>query len=1021
MSHLLAHLPVEILANITCRLTDLEVLLRLSACGSLLLAAKLRAGGVTTLDLTMKRLSKSHIELIQSFKLLFFTARAPFLPLRQLKTLIWGLSSDLLHLIVFHPQAICLAELNEEIDASGPYIPVRASICAPWIVASAFHRLQTLRLHGRFELGKLMNDAENTFRFFQGLPSTLIHLHLDGKPNIDVFRLVPPNLTTLSGLKACQPKDIHSLHSLTSLELDIADDPASAYTDLLCVHPDFKRDDSSITNWDIATASSTLIWPLHLAHLDIFTPTIPLQPFPETLTSLSWRCDPGWQHYSELLRSIPSSASRLELCFRRESMTQDAGTMPPPLSKVKYFKFILAGGSYDLSWEHRMYSDFLRFLPNVEHLLILDTEAQSGMDDSHLELLNGASLITLRAAFRDSCFAMHEGQSLIARALPRLKKLIMNRTMEDLILFSFAALPPTVTHLIVGTPTPIATLHLLPPSVTQFEASALNGNHSAENFNDLLLTPSPSPTSAIASTALTPSQESLNISTIASQVHSFSQTARRKLTRRYSESGQVSIHLSESSDGNVAVEYYGIQFALFPTSLTSLTLDVISAHPTQLRDLTARTLPNLTYLDLGSFLAPSNVGEFQALRTLRIPQFKKNLPVACPPHLTELVVARPSRFPDNFPLPPSTMTRIHAVSCNIALSILEPLTQLVSFAGCYRPENNLPLAERLDPFLNSLPTTLTELVIADLVTFHQYPLSSIAARFPALRRLGLHRITVSEAKLAELHDCFPLATFTVNLSRTLNDPALIASRAGFRHGEVQLSADLMLDAWLARACTKAFPRWTAMEEQETIRANLSPRMIAEFGPYLSRDTTELINLRFSPTIEREYWRPEDLSLETCRLPSWITVIDITAIIQDLPRSPLTLLPDTLLDLCYPHLKLSATTLLPRSLTTLRCLEFSPDDLSKTDWPPTLTDLTVTGLCLAEELFLQCLPKTLKKLSIRSITNASHFTLLPPSLTFFSGKVHPDFLQYAMDRKIVWLTSANLVNPVQRKFYLPNDA
>lgn len=1001
MPLLLPNLPIEVLANITSFLTDREVLVQLPSCGDSLFTHKLKAGGVLKLLVTMSRMSKSHIDLAHSFKLDSISIQYYTLHIDQIKSLLRGLSPDLRHIRSLHPASLRLTQSDEFIEISEPYIPVRASSFAPWIVKSTFPRLQTLRLECPGWGNGTLSDAECAFRFFRGLPPSLTDLYISGNAPIDIYQLLPPNLTAFGGCRDTRPTTKHSLDHLTSLNLTIGDHVATDDRyDALQLHPGAKSCESLASSWDVSS-SEPLSLPRGLTALDIYAQIAPESPFPATLTSLTWASG-SEQHYSSLLHLIPPSLSSLSLRLRRDTMTKSSGPMPRPMHHVKFFKFTLEGRSTISDWEDKLYSDLLRFVPNVEHLILFERENSCGLADHHLDLLNGASLVILRASISASCFAMHEGESLIAKALPRLQKLAMNPTFEALIDFPFGAIPPTVTDLTIYDTLSTKHLHMLPPSVTRLDASSLIPATEDENFRDLLFPPSSDLTPLHLSDDSIMALKTPNIGNSPLEALSFCKTTRRKFVRCVSAAGQLSTHLLESEDGDIKL-YGFIPLSALPSSLTSLSLGKpLRARSAHLTDLLPESFPHLTYLDLGEHEVPDTIGKFLSLRTLSIYRLNKLRMLECPPNLTELIFRDKSILPKGFTLP-SSLSRLSVIE--IEPSVLISLVNLVSFAG------------RSD-CLESLPTSITELKLTDFDRFDQPTLQNLFHRFTSLRILDLHNTLVSEQSMALLHDCLPLVRFKCRFALHLTDPALIASRAGLLPKEVRLSRDCDITAWSMHCRAKAFPRWIEADDQQSFKSmRLTLEAISSFVPFISEDTFEILNIDLHTILGRQTQLLMNPTLETCRLPSWIRKVEFSRVAEEYCFEALSCLPNSLRELTIPNLDLGCTALLPRDLTTLSCLTVSNTDKPPLNWPPGLTDITIEARGLDKRL-LRSLPRDFKKLAVNCISPKVDFSMLPPSLTCFKGTASPAFLLYAMEHNIVWITDASLVNPIQRKLYIP---
>ena len=180
MALFLTSFPIEVLAQITFYLTDVEVLMKLPMCGDSKLTAKLKSGGVTHLNCQLSTFAVGLVKFAQSLRLHSLDI-SHLVCAEQLRELVYGASSTIKHLdICVDDTDALLSAADFELESE--HFVARSTTKRPWIVSSTFPELESLSIDS--ELGSVLKDIAFFATWLRGLPPTLTKLQLPRKFNL---------------------------------------------------------------------------------------------------------------------------------------------------------------------------------------------------------------------------------------------------------------------------------------------------------------------------------------------------------------------------------------------------------------------------------------------------------------------------------------------------------------------------------------------------------------------------------------------------------------------------------------------------------------------------------------------------------------------------------------------------------------------------------------------------------------------------------------------------------------------
>ena len=969
MSLPLAHFPREILAEITAHVSALDIVIRLYGCGDSTLTTKLKTGGVTSLHYQGPLLPQSRIDFIQSLQLDSFVISGRLLPETATTQLVQGMAPSLRRLTIdvadigrFEDQIYLDSKL---VDFSPSAVPIRTYPCRAWIVCNTFPKLEA------FTSSKLLPDPFVHAEFLAGLPSSLTELEIPitNHTYLNTHIALPPLLTRLSGHISLTPHNSPPLDHLTTLDVDISSSSKEKMKLGRWRLPSWSEERGefppSLISLHLTCSSTKLlslpVLPRHLETLmiDISTGTV------------------GFKDLDELFQVAPPSVTDLRIdppdgshfSFKPQSFSNAANLVRPA---VKVFHMQL---------EHLQdpISDFVLSLPNVQDFKVsadeADPDATLGL--STIRRFNGALLHSLEAPINWECFLKgDDGAYPLAALLPSLTRLRLSSVEPESQVFDFGAIPHTVTHFRSDCEYhDTSTLHLLPPSVTNFgvrEGIAVSIH--ASNFRQLFGSASPTMRASIESPlgrrlvirqsySLTRMEDGLLTCSPSIGAYSISEIRTVWPTSMSGEFFEAYTDLKDTT---------GIKFTLPATPrpsplLASLTRLHLTNHQSRLFDMAP--LVGLVDLKLSTFwgtVYPPNLTRFQCSGSA-------TLPVPLPPSITHLICGYQ---------PQTVLQGLNS------LQILENITDRYSIRVWSPP----------------YPSTLTELRLPWGSFGHSKSYSWLESQFfspsPLLKRLHLHH----PVPLALAEGLLQTAPLSVEV--TFHSIAAIAdsnfeaagARAGLSTGGLSLLPHETLENCMLRVINRAYKPFI-VHENTTNLANLTYASWTSIHRYLHENTT-MLSLKDLATLIDPQNRVE--------LPPNITalVCDLNTI---LPATPF-ILPSQLQKLEIKSLKNNRSLEedfhpLP-NLTHLALSGWKVRSPSY-PWPSTLKYLHIGFHQLALDTSIASLPSELNHLSVHKVQFPVRLAKsLPKALKRFEGSVAGEeretFLVHAREAGFTWI-------------------
>lgn len=984
----LAHLAVEVLANITSRLSGYHVLISLPGCGNRLLTAKLNAGGVTYVCYEHFRLPNRFISAIQLYRLDSIALLGINCPFEPMMRLILGLSPALRSLQVNTAYLAQLVQppLGDELDEDCPMFAT-SSIHKPWIVSHTFPQLEVLHLSGQARLF----DGGAAVRFLLGLPTTITDL--DATPilsliPIDVWKLLPSNLRRIGAISGSIPTTKHQ-KSLPALE-DVTLVPM-----VKSHRPSTYTPKPGQEEWLPDTEIRNLVLPRHLKRLTLKTKfhadSMIVTPFPDTLTSLTWDMLTSQSRYTigSVLALIPCSATSIHLNqFHFHVTDKLADSEVLPLYKVKSFYLNFTADSVNDKSEFDLYMFILRCISNVEDLFLSRHDAIKGLEPAHLSLLSSAPLVSLSAPLNGSSFHDGEGQYPARFLLTRLQKLHLDWLQYDESKFTFAAIPTSVTHLTIAKGSPsTTTMHLLPKNIQYLSMPLLKVEYD-DNFESLFYPPILPPSSVTSSE----SDPSLDLAPVP-DLRSLKLVSHVQLKSVYLPNSRRHFWLSPDVDislGPAIPLFRHDELPSLPPTLTDLKLPWprVPHLCTPLSDLlSAELLPHLTCLDLDLAIGPQlELGGFKSLLSLKIRGVLASSTSRCPPNLTKLHTAT-IETESFLPLPTSiTDLKWESIGSVSQITHLKNLKSLDS-AGIFI--RNLDALQELPNTLEVLKVFLSSQDGSDAC--NATTLDGVGILFPNLRKLILAG-SPSIDLIRRTCKALPAGT-ELECPDPWKLPSLaqLAEEAGYSHGQVVFEPGETLFKWIEDAMAKAYPRW---KKRSRFTGFDSPEgWWPAFAPFLSESTKKL---SFSDLVVD----PLDVGAQ---VPPNLQTLVITSHEVRVPPLPLSLLTLSISNL-------EGLVSLPSGLTqldlTLRRFDTGPPATAASLLPQTLTKLHCASRHIALPI-MEALPPLLTVLDIPNYDLGSdQVRTLPPKLKFLRSSLYerdPRATFAALkERKIIYL-------------------
>lgn len=964
MSHPLAKLPIEILAQITGHLQAHDVVRRLRATGNNELLERLRNGGITSWNDDGYGDIRPNINFVRHLRKLTTVTLNLSSGMDLEKLYVRSLSSTVRHLSIRGLQASEVFRFNEEPTPSwdSTLLPIGVSKSANkiWVVRDSFPNLQTLRVT-EIDDETIWDDEFSLVRILLGLPPSLQDLELPFKFDcgLNIFEYLPPNLTSLHNIFSALPASYPGLASLVHLDMRIQ----SPLTACLALPP-------YLTHLSIPSTSQLLL------------PTsIPLPP---TLTNFkvynvqSMGRTRIVRPFDHVLGRLPPSVTRTSIFLSFQTPTEDTIRQLEsfqPLQHLKHFKLeFYCGVAAEL--ESALWTQLLRLMPNVEDLRITASSSSTGVEPKSLAMLKSSSLRSLTLPLSDECFTITNGPSYLQSAFPGLTDLCVSSKTEDQIV-EFSGIPSTVTALNVAAPVSVASLLKLPKSVTQLNLA----NMVVDEWNDEIC--------ALFSAVRTANGELIAVDS-SSKDASNANYMRIDASSRFSidsEGHQMFIHGSSGDtyiDGHESGYLY-TQWEFLPTHLPSSLTEFTTSEECPASLLNPQMLPNLKILTVPFMFAGIELFETLVdLNSTHRPSADTEAAVLYPPNLTRLLlrsVTQKGHFP-------ASITHLQASYYDTTpdLSSLPSLRTLI-------------LEGRPLWTLNDLPATVTHLT-----------LRASLADADTLQSDSLQRL--SNLLIVDLED---EASFTV-VSKLLNHPSF-PSQAILKCGRVSFTwTDL--EAITPRIDGLEAPLFDdGLESCASIAVRLAYPQLKAPTIYLSFDRETDLTAQVWSTLSR-FLPPSISYLELPQFPVgdgttkilWPPNLTSLLFRHSGSEEPLSL-PSTLQVLRIHGAAPPVASLLDYLPPSLTYLETSASDVSDvlTNWPPNLKYLD-TEIYESGAESIKHLPSTLEWLGLGSVDfDLAQF--LPASLKCLEAEVDEanvsSLLKRTQETGCLWVTSQKI--------------
>lgn len=974
----LAQFPNEILSLVTSYLSDIEVASALHLCGNALLSRKI-SQSTLFLSYTSPTLPPGRLARISTFTSLreLELSQSTFrsIPLRRLFN---TMPQCLRKLYISHSHSMELVRQDLTLDeATDPaLLPFRSQNSRAIILSERFPHLEHLSLLGSRETEW---NRGLVIRFVCGLPPSLTYLNVPSLfLGFSIWPILPPNLTFLAvaalGIPLKENGGIPStpFASLRALSI-ILPKPFKPSTEL---HFSEKTAlDGSTRHFlpQYAQNVSELILPSQLTYLNLTAPS-PSEPphfLPPTLRSLTWNgMDAELLDVSVLLDSIPLSVEELRLTnWRFASKERSRKVVTRPLTRL------LELGPRDPSCS----TDLIFAFPNLK---VVALRTFKFLQKEHFEFLNPRTLYSLECTIDlkilnapgspgSPSLASEDADatdSLFAKQFPNLRVLnlmVAQGTAFSPPLdpngFSFACVPPSVTHLRVGPAVTATTLHLIPESVKTLYTSRafhITNKLTPNRFYSLFF-----PTTEVGE---------LDLQTL--ELGASTNFCRRALKSTPIVDNKTL--LPETSFWFPKSETDGTRFKCgpevnlpLPPTLTCLSnQSEVILTPVTFNPI---ALPCLRKLSLESLL-PDNLSAFPSLKSLSVLQFLDLKKGDLPPTLTTLKVQsrlnRSSLCIAREGFLPSSLEKLEFGSSN-ALDQLEHLTNLKSLRMVHTQLSEA-VADQLKA--HPLPKSITQLRICP---------TSVAGllrqlvTLPLIQNLHIGGIGLSFYELEEILSILgPKGTLIGGRLHTIEDPVSLALSVNTQSGGLTPKDTLInLIYELSRL---RFPQWKPVSAGRVSSAFSGSLSWSRFALLLSPTLVEL-KITLDTPVPRCF---------AAHLPRTLKVLHVDCIessqfycTRDLPPGLLELnmnaigfgletyvhLPRTLTSLELPHQKKFVSRYakaLPPQLTSLL---LSPNTIpfsALKALPPSVTKLRLEKVVLSREV-LEALPATVKQLQM----------------------------------------------------------
>lgn len=1000
----LAHLPPEILAQITGLLSDSVVLILLPTCGDSQLMAKMSAGGVTELRFTLPRVTQRTLDVIRSLVGLQTFTLAVDHPHTTLVNLIRVLSPNLLHFSnrSGYPWTQALILLGEtEFDET--LFPLVNPTQRCWKVYKSFPKLQTIDLNEAYAESMLQRELGPGFmiEFFCGLPATLTHLDMTfpSQSVCDVWDILPPHVTRL-------PEDVSES---TVIPRSLIDSFRDLYVRFERVRDDMSNDQSEPFCKPKEKAAGTLenySFPPHLGKLRLKTKPSDRIPdyadnliLPPCLTRLEWDTK-ICIHALVVISALPDTITS----FTHSTDYEDDSPLPKlpnralklrPKLLLTHFMWHNSMAMSDAEWSS-LAPQIMLLIPNIEKA-ILRFATGLPLRAEHFALLsNSRPLRSLSAYIDETDFASRIDTSYpLHDILPNLVDLyIENQDPQSFANFSFASLPASLTKLrfpYFST----ATLDMRPPGLTEINCDALE----VHDYETVFVPPPGWRPSVLPSPAEVWDDHNLRLDHYpckrSNDGHSISDDT--SVDPHQHPTSSVDHHSNSPKltiPGGYSLRPPGAP--RWPSTLTSLALYSISSW--NLDYLTPEHLPMLKELEIRGLLLDSiRIEGFTTLEEFTAPVISPKHQGSLPPNLRTLKLLQSSFFPKSFlPLPKSIET-LHLGRVLMAPELLQTLPRLMSL------RIRMAKQGKYDSWKN-LSASLTSVTLLDEPDCVDYAKILMEA-FPALEEIVLLHDT--QVTLATLESLLLQGGGSVKLiggcapHGDWGNAIFIPHRTGCAQRSIVLDPASTVCDWLKWNATRAYPFWKPKEAFYRPHSIKVPSLMSIL-PYLSDSITDLNLNRFDPPFQCDF---------ASLLPRGLTSLFVPSI--EAPQYSATIgLPEGLktLDIDTTGFGLIDYHCLPRGITnlTLRSQKKFTAAYSAA-LPQGLVSLTLSAINISDEA-LRNLPSSLVALTLlkqgifERLLNAipGHIKYIDSELFYESHSTPAHLVEIAMKRGILWI-------------------
>lgn len=999
MSLSLAHLPQEALSIIASYLSDVEVTSTLHLCGNNVLSRKI-SQATLSLRYTSRRLPAGRLKIISTFSSLLelivdLPSNADGLPLRSL---VDAMPQRLRKLSICHANGMELSyqrlTLNESLDPN--FFPFRTLDYRATIMSERFPQLEYLSLTG--SLGSSWHGI--MIRFLCGLPRTLTYLNIPQfEIPISIWTILPPELISIPFKVPIPTKDEGGIPSalMTSLrELNVNLFDTNLSRSMKLRFSGKPALDGTIRHFQprFAHIPSELILPSQLTRLTLSSSLPEGTPYflPNTLQWLDWRgLESRILDLNAIMAFVPPSVTHLSLghWMLQPSTAESIPIQPRPHTRSLEF---------DCN-NQLIYLDLISAFPNLESLRNLSSMS---LQKIHVDALNPRTLTSLECSIDlavlnatsspdSKPLASEDAEatdSQFAKQFPNLK--VLKLLTSDGFYgyspngFSFACVPPSVTHLRVESNTTATTLHLLPASVIKLELNrtiAITKKLTQEHLHQLFF----------------PVKESseYDLQTLRLGWTAFQRQAPKSRNQVEGTSRPSASPAWFSKDRSFSLRFAlepKVSIALPPT-LTYLELEsnlVLSpAH------FNPTVLPCLRKLSVHG-LDGHSLGGFTALTSLRFQSLRNAKPGVFPPNLTRLKALNslrllPSDDPSVSILPLSlqklTICRFESYD---RLCLLTNLTSL-SFYAVLSAKDLEQL--RIMP----LPPSITELLNCNTTAE-----SSIALLSALPNVLALHApaLDLNYSELEEIYTKLaPSGRLIGGALKTIEDPLRLLLSIQTKPGS--LIPTSQLEKHIFDLVKERYPNWMGEDQGPTFDCQFNSLAWSSFAKLLSPTITILL---IGPQVSV----PDDFAKH---LPRTIQVLHVATRKKPHSLNCTKDLPPGLLELNIDTTGFGQKTyeLLPRTLRTLALNNQSKFSQPFADAiPPQLTSLSISANNVPASV-LKSLSPSITKLELQemSITPGT-LAILPPTVihleTPASASPSSVMIDMAKTRGMVWLSS-----------------